>query len=152
MAQRHNRVDKEEDETDQKKFEAHLFCRPGKHHFFFIRKGKHFMLSSQYATEKYKETNVTMNVIEVLERGWKIDAPMVDRDTEWRELADLVENGGEIFDKQRSVFRTYKLDTPALLEKMFENDLKMTKIPAKIKDKYKDQLEKVKTAMFDLYP
>ena len=28
----------------------------------------------------------------------------------------------------------------------------MTRIPAKIKDKYKDQLDKVRTALFELYP
>ena len=93
-----------------------------------------------------------MNYLEVTERGWKIEQAMVDRDTEWRELADVAQDGSEAFDKQRSVFRTFKLDTPQFLEKMFENDLKITKIPQKIKDKYKDQLEKVKTAMFDLYP
>ena len=93
-----------------------------------------------------------MNYIEVAERGWKIEQAMVDRDTEWRELADVAQDGSESFDKQRSVFRTFKLDTPQFLEKMFENDLKITKIPQKIKDKYKDQLDKVKTAMLDLYP
>ena len=30
-----------------------------------------------------------MNYIEVAERGWKIEQAMVDRDTEWRELADV---------------------------------------------------------------
>ena len=53
-----------------------------------------------------------MNFIEVPERGWKIEKPMVDRDIEWREIADEVCDGGETFDKQRSVFRTFKLDTP----------------------------------------
>ena len=82
-----------------------------------------------------------MNYVVVKERGWRIEKPMVDRDDEWRELADQVHDGSELFDKQRSVFRSYKLDTPSLLAKMFENDLRLTKIPAKIKDK--DQLAKV---------
>ena len=93
------------------------------------------MLSSKFKIEKYKETNVQMNFVEVPERGWKIEKPMVDRDIEWREIADEVHDGSENFDKQRSVFRSFKLDTPALLEKMFYNDLKLTKIPNKIKDK-----------------
>ena len=76
-----------------------------------------------------------MNYVEVSERGWKIDKPMLDRDTEWREIADQVEDGAHSFDKQRSVFRTFKLDTPQLLEEMFHNDIKLTKIPSKIKDK-----------------
>lgn len=46
------------------------------------------MLSSNFKIEKYKETNVCMNYVEVPERGWKIDKPMLDRDTEWREIAD----------------------------------------------------------------
>lgn len=137
-------------EEDIKQLEVHLFCRPGKHHFFFISKGKHYMLSSKFKIEKYKETNVQMNFVEVPERGWKIEKPMVDRDIEWREIADEVHDGSENFDKQRSVFRSFKLDTPALLEKMFYNDLKLTKIPNKIKDK--DQLEKVKHALLELYP
>ena len=57
-----------------------IFCRPGKHHFFFIRKGKHFMLSSKYPIEKYKATNVQMNYVDVPIRSWKIDPPMIDRD------------------------------------------------------------------------
>lgn len=91
-----------------------------------------------------------MNYVVVGERGWRIEKPMVDRDDEWRELADQVHDGSELFDKQRSVFRSYKLDTPSLLAKMFENDLRLTKIPAKIKDK--DQLAKVKQALLELYP
>ena len=108
------------------------------------------MLSSNFKIEKYKETNVCMNFVEVPERGWKIDKPMLDRDTEWREIADQVEDGAHSFDKQRSVFRPFKFDTPQLLEEMFHNDIKLTKIPSKIKDK--DQLDKVKTALLELYP
>ena len=91
-----------------------------------------------------------MNYVEVPERGWKIDKPMVSRDIEWREIADQVQDGSHSFDKQRSVFRTFKLDTPQILEEMFHNDIKLTKIPSKIKDK--DQLEKVKHALLELYP
>lgn len=38
--------------------ELNCFSRPGRHHFFFIRSGKHFMLSSSYPVEKYKQTNI----------------------------------------------------------------------------------------------
>ena len=76
-----------------------------------------------------------MNYIDVSERGWKIERPMVDRDEEWRLLAEQTESGNHTFDKNRSVFANFKLDTPARLKTMFENDLKLTKIPNKVKDK-----------------
>ena len=47
------------------------------------------------------------------------------------------------------MFRNFKLDTPQLLEKMFENDFKLTKIPKLVKDK--DQLQKVKTSLLENY-
>ena len=50
-------------------------------------------------------------------------------------MVEQTEGGETSFDKNRSVFRTYKLDTPAYIEKMFENDLRLTKIPARVKDK-----------------
>lgn len=74
---------------------------------------------------------------------------MVDRDEEWKTLCEETANGVEMFDKSKSVFRNFRLDTDVTLRKMFENDLRLTKIPAKIKDK--DQFEKVKEALFDHY-
>ena len=61
-----------EGDSQKKTFEVNLFCRPGRHHFFFVRQGKHFMLSYKYPTQKYKETNVRMNYIDLPERDWKI--------------------------------------------------------------------------------
>lgn len=92
--------------------ELHSFVRPGRHHFFFIRSGKHFMLSSGYPVEKYKETNIQMNYIDVGQRDWQISTPMVERDTEWRDLADIGEEGETSFDKTRSVFKNFKIDSP----------------------------------------
>ena len=123
------------DASELRQWQLHLYCRPGKHYFFFIRKGKHFMLSSRFPMERFKETNIKMNYVDVPERGWKIDPPMVDRDLEWRLLVEQTEGGECSFDKNRSVFRTFKLDTPQYIEKMFENDLRLTKIPQRVKDK-----------------
>ena len=90
-----------------------------------------------------------MNYVEVPARGWKIESPMIDRDTEWKGLIDQEEDGDEVFDKGKSLFKNYKLDTPQLLEKMFENDFRLTKIPKIVKDK--DQLQKVKTSQLEHY-
>ena len=90
-----------------------------------------------------------MNYVEVPARGWKIESPMIDRDTEWKGLIDQEEDGDEVFDKGKSLFKNYKLDTPQLLEKMFENDFRLTKIPKIVKDK--DQLQKVKTSLLEHY-
>ena len=55
----------ESDPKDTKQHKLSLFMRPGRHHFFFVKKGKTFMLSQEYDTELYKETNIKMNYIEV---------------------------------------------------------------------------------------
>lgn len=73
-----------ERQVDFKTFETNMFCRPGKHFFFFIRRGKHFMLSQKYDIERYKQTNVQMNFVIIKNRGWRIGKPMVDRDEEWK--------------------------------------------------------------------
>lgn len=90
-----------------------------------------------------------MNYIDLEQRGWQIGAPMVDRDTEWRDLADIGEEGETNFDKAKSVFKNFKIDSPQLLEKMFENDFRLTKIAKLVKDK--DQLAKVKAALLENY-
>jgi len=93
------------------------------------------MLSSKFGIERYKQTNVQMNFVLVKNRGWKIGKPLVDRNEEWKALCEETANGVEMFDKSKSVFRNFRLDTDVALRKMFENDLRLTKIPAKIKDK-----------------
>ena len=78
-------TDDRELDSDRKS-EISMFCRPGRHHFFFIRDGKHFMLSNKYGRERYKQTNVVMNFVDVAPRGWQVLEPMVDRDAEWNRL------------------------------------------------------------------
>lgn len=46
------------DDIDNVQMQTNLFCKPGKHFFFFIRKGKHFMLSNKFGIERYKQTNL----------------------------------------------------------------------------------------------
>ena len=53
------------DLEDTAKQEVSMFCRPGRHHFFFVRDGKHFMLSNRYPMERYKQTNVVMNYVDI---------------------------------------------------------------------------------------
>ena len=91
-----------------------------------------------------------MNYIDVPARGWKLTDPLLDRDDEWQELAAPSDDEEELFDKQKSVFRTYKLDTEASLRRSFENDWKLAKIPKLVKDK--EELAKVKNLLGSLYP
>ena len=58
--------------ADPKDTETHklsMFVKPGRHHFYFVKKGKYFMLSQDFKTEVYKETNIRMNYLEVVGRG-----------------------------------------------------------------------------------
>ena len=69
-----------------------------------------------------------MNYIKVDARDWRIGRPMIDRDTEWKEIVHFSEGDEETFDFKKSVFRNFKLDTPQMVEKMFEGDMALTKI------------------------
>ena len=120
---------------ENKQFNMSQFLSPGEHYFFFIKWGRHFMLSRNFLRKQYKETNISMNYINVSERGWQIEKPLVDRDTEWRKIIGNDLDEEESFDKANSVFKTYRVDTITSLERMFENDFKLTKIPKIIKDK-----------------
>lgn len=53
------------------------------------------------------------------------------------------EDEEDVFDKSKSVFKSYKLETPRMLELMFEGDFALTKLPKKIE---KEELTKVKEA------
>ena len=108
------------------------------------------MLSQDFATETYKETNVRMNYVDVAARAWRLQEPLVPRDLEWAELAAPSDDEEEIFDKAKSVFRNFKLDGEAVLRRAFENDWQLTKIPKLVKDK--EELAKVKNLLGSLYP
>ena len=138
------------DRADSKIHKLSLFMKPGRHHFFFVRKGKTFMLSQEYDTETYKETNLKMNYIDVEQRGWRINAPPVNRDDEWKDMIDESDDEEEVFDKAKSVFKNFKTDTEALLRRSFENDWRLTKIPKLIKDK--EELSRVKAYLCSIYP
>ena len=109
------------------------------------------MLSKNFEKELYKQTNMWMNVIEVKPRIWQIQKPVIERDVEWKQIIGSDADEDDSFDIKNSVFKGFKLDTPTLLDKMFEYDFKLTKIPSKlIKDK--DTFAKVKDTLKKLYP
>ena len=138
------------DPRDSKIHKLSLFMKPGRHHFFFVRKGRTFMLSQEYDTECYKETNLKMNYIDVERRGWRINPPPVNRDDEWKDMIDESDDEEEVFDKAKSVFKNFKTDTEALLRRSFENDWRLTKIPKLVKDK--EELHRVKVYLGSIYP
>jgi hypothetical protein len=107
------------------------------------------MLSTEYGITNYKETNVRMNIIKVDQREWRIGPTISDRDKEWKEILGESSDEEEVFDKNQSVFKSYKLETPKMLELMFEGDFNLTKLPKKIE---KDELPKIKEAFAELYP
>jgi hypothetical protein len=90
------------------------------------------MLSTEYGITNYKETNVRMNIIKVDQREWRIGPTISDRDKEWKEILGESSDEEEVFDKNQSVFKSYKLETPKMLELMFEGDFNLTKLPKKI--------------------
>lgn len=69
------------------------------------------MLSNRYEIENYKETNIKMNFVEIEKRGWRIPEPIMSRDEEWKQIAMHGDCYDEAFDKSRSVFKNYKLDS-----------------------------------------
>ena len=138
--------------ADPKEVEIHklsLFMKPGRHHFYFVKKGKYFMLSQDFKIELYKQTNIRMNYVDVQARDWRLNAPLVNRDDEWAELCGESDEEEEIFDKAKSVFKNFKLDTEATLRRSFENDWKLAKMSKAVKDK--EDLAKVKTLLSCLY-
>ena len=107
------------------------------------------MLSTEYGITNYKETNVRMNIIKVDQRGWRIGPTISDREKEWKDILGETSDEEEVFDKHKSVFKSYKLETPKMLELMFEGDFNLTKLPKKIE---KEELLKFKEAFGELYP
>ena len=91
-----------------------------------------------------------MNYVDVPKRGWKIGAAPVDRDKEWQDAVDKSDCEEEGFEKGKSVFKGFKVDTDASLRKAFENDWKLTKVPKLVKDK--EELEQIKELLKGEYP
>ena len=87
-----NNADEIDIDSDRKQ-EVSMFCRPGRHHFFFVRDGKHYMLSNRYQKERFKQSNVVMNYVDIPMRGWRIGPPMIDRDLEWKRLCEQTASG-----------------------------------------------------------
>ena len=75
---------------------------------------------------------------------------MVDRDKEWLDAVDGSDCEEEGFEKGKSVFKNFKVDTDTRLRKAFENDWALTKIPKLVKDK--EELERVKELLKGEYP
>lgn len=82
------------------------YVPPGKHYFYFVKADGTVMLSPNYSILSYKQTNIFLNMIEIVPRIMDFDA------------VNIVKGGDEeevVFIKDRSVFKDYKDDNKAHL-------------------------------------
>lgn len=116
------------------------FVPSGKHYFYFIKDGKYYCLSDRYPIKRFKQTNLYMNEVVIAARTWHI------KDFDIGEVLGIKKKIK--FDISKSIFKTWKVETPELLSKMFETDFKYTKIKKIFKnnntdcDNVKNMLEK----------
>ena len=106
------------------------FLPSGKHFFYFIRQGKYFSLSDRYPVKKFKGTNLYMNEIHVAPKTWKMS------DFEIGEIHGI--KSKLKFDVSRSIFKTFKVENEELLRKVFELDMKYTKIKKVFKNNHSE--------------
>jgi len=126
-----------------------LFLRPGTHFFYFIKGGKHYMLSRKYEKGLYKETNMQMNYIVIHDRDWRLPPMLAPRHVDWMEYEESSDDDSG-FDKSKSIFKPFRLDTPHSLHRMFEHDFRICKVNKLVKEK-EDYLS-VKAVLSKHYP
>jgi hypothetical protein len=115
--------EKKYDPTQIKKDVAYnhsKFVPSGRHYFYFIKHAKYYCLSDRYPIKKFKQTNLYMNEIVMHPKTWQI------KDFDIGEVLGVKKKSK--FDISKSIFKTWKVETPDLLSKMFELDFKYTKI------------------------
>ena len=91
----------------------------GFHYFYFAREKGEIFLSPKYEVVRFKQTNTYLNRIRVSRRLEDIETVHQAKDGEELEA---------VFMKDRSVFRDYREDTTAFLQKCFDEDWGFGKI------------------------
>lgn len=102
------------------------FLPVGKHYFYFIFQNSYIFLSPNYDVVRFKGTNVFLNQIQVKERVAALQQVTLGRNVYTTEAA--------VFNKDKSVWKTFQEDDPAHLMKCLEQDLAWGKIARVAKD------------------
>ena len=92
---------------------------PGQHYFYLCEEKGSIFLSPKYEVVRFKNTNIYLNRIIVKNRLDDIETVHVAKDGNDEEA---------VFIKDKSIFRDYKDDTPAILKKAFDQDMEYAKI------------------------
>ena len=116
----------------------------GVHYFYFVQDKGQIFLSPNYEVVRFKSTNIFLNRIEVSRR-------LVDIETV--HIAKGVDDVEPVFMKDRSVFKDYREDTQAFLQKCFNEDFSFSKITRLVKkgNDFDHEVARIKELLFEHY-
>ena len=129
--------------TREVSYQYSRFLPSGRHYFYFIKDGRYFCLSDKYPIKRFKQTNLFMNEILLQPRQWS------PADFDLGEVTGVRKK--QKFDISRSVFKQFKLENEETLLKMFELDMKYSKIRKIFKTNNNDY-EAVKKMLWNNFP
>ena len=105
---------------------AAAMAPPGQHFFYFVREKGSIFLSPKHEVVRFKSTNIFLNRVKISKRLDDLEAIHQAKDGEEDEA---------VFMKDRSIFKDYREDTEAFLQKMFDEDIQFGKISRTINKK-----------------
>jgi len=105
----------------ENEYSISLLLPPGEHKFWFLYNQADLCISPTYRSEE--ERKIKLNRVKIPIRTVDVELMLAVREEKAR-----------VFDKNKSVFKAFSEDTDALVDQMFANDMKHSKISRVVKE------------------